>query len=127
MYWTENGSGTACPPQTGYPPSASSLADPPQPFHGSGSGGGISKPANKLNWQMAERLEMQNQGSGHGIVTEIWYHKQNRKGGFAFAGRSIPEEFDLMNTKKLLSIFSLFEIYALFNFKISAVQHYVCL
>ena len=52
----------SCPPQ----PNASSLPYPPQPFEG-----GFMKPANTLNGQMAERLEMQNQGSGHVIVTEI--------------------------------------------------------
>ena len=62
---------TVCPPQTGYPPNASSIPYPPQPVYGSGSGGGFTKPANTLNGQMAERLEMQNQGSGHVIVTEI--------------------------------------------------------
>ena len=65
------------PSQTGYPPNACSPLYPPQPVSGGGFGGGFSampKPANTLNGQMAQTLEMQNPASGHA-------------GGFTFSGR----------------------------------------
>ena len=65
---TPNVPQTSYPPQNAYPPTASSLPYPPQPFPGSESGGGFSaipKPANALNGQIAERLEMQNPATGN--------------------------------------------------------------